>query len=30
MVISSPGKDEMTPDWEPAFTVAPDSAQVPN
>ena len=28
MVISSSVKDEMTPDVEPAFTVAPDSAQL--
>jgi hypothetical protein len=28
IVISSSEKDEMTPDVEPAFTVAPDSVQL--
>lgn len=29
MVSSSSVKDEMTPEVEPAFTVAPDSVQLP-
>jgi hypothetical protein len=29
MVSSSSAKDEMTPEVEPAFTVAPDSVQLP-